>query len=78
MNIALEGDTWSQAGTPKTLHLRPEESATLTWNGTVPANAPVESAARLVVYYDDSFKALNWWIHIVSTAQLAIQSSSLE
>ncbi|MEM3377679.1 MAG: hypothetical protein QXV09_01110 [Candidatus Bathyarchaeia archaeon] len=78
VNIALEGDIWSQAGTPKTLRLRAGESATLTWNGTVPANAPVDSVARLVVYYDDSFKALNWWIRIVSAAQLAIQSSSLE
>ncbi|MGB9841470.1 MAG: hypothetical protein ACPLKZ_01970 [Candidatus Bathyarchaeales archaeon] len=78
VNIALEGDTWSQAGTPKTLHLQPGETATLTWNGTVPANAPVDSVARLIVYYDDSFKALNWWIRIVSAAKLSIHSSSLE
>lgn len=78
VNIALEGSAWSQTGTPKVLRLRPGETATLTWNGTVPANAPVDSIARLVVYYDDSFKALNWWIRVVSAAQLSIQASSLE
>ncbi|MEJ5328426.1 MAG: hypothetical protein WHU54_09315 [Candidatus Bathyarchaeia archaeon] len=78
VNIALEGDLWSQAGIPKELHLNPGETATLTWNGTVPVNAPVDSVVRLVVYYDDSFTALNWWIRVISAAQLSIQSSSLE
>jgi hypothetical protein len=30
------------------------------------------------VYYDDSFKALNWWIHVVPGAELTIKSSSVE
>jgi len=78
VNIALEGSAWSQTGTPKVLRLRSGETATLTWNGTVPANAPVDSVARPIVYYDDSFKALNWWIRVVSAVQVSIQASSLE
>ncbi len=78
VNIAFEDNSWSQTGAPQNLVLQPGETATLTWNGTVPANAPVNSIARLVVYYDDSFKALNWWIRVVPGAELYIKSSSVE
>ena len=78
VNIAFEDNCWSQVGTPQNLVLQPEETATLIWNGTVPANATVNSMARLVVYYDDSFKALNWWIHVVPGAELCIKSSTVE
>jgi len=78
VNIAFEDAVWSQVGTPQDLTLQPGEMETLTWNGVVPANATVGSVARLVVYYDDSFKALNWWIHVVPGAELSIKSSSVE
>jgi len=78
VNIAFEDEVWSQVGTPQNLILNQGETATLTWNGVVPANATVGSVARLVVYYDDSFKALNWWIHVVPGAELSIRSSSVE
>jgi hypothetical protein len=78
INIAFEGESWSQVGTPQNLTLKPGKTETLVWNGVVPANATVDSVARLVVYYDDSFKALNWWIHVVPGAELTIKSSIVE
>ena len=78
INVAFEGDSWSQVGTPKNLTLKAGETETLTWNGVVPANATVGSVARLVVYYDDGFKALNWWIQVVPGAELSIRSSIVE
>ena len=78
VNIAFEDESWSQVGTPQNLTLESGETETLTWNGFVPANATVGSVARLVVYYDDGFKALNWWIHVVPGAELTIESSTVE
>jgi hypothetical protein len=78
VNIAFEDDSWSQVGTPQNLTLQPGQTETLTWNSVVPANATVGSVARLVVYYDDSFKALNWWIQVVPGAELTIKSSIVE
>jgi hypothetical protein len=78
VNIAFEDSSWSWAGTAQILTLQPEEAETLIWNGFVPANASIDSMARLVVYYDDYFKALDWWIHVVSGAELTIQSSTVE
>ncbi len=78
VNIAFEDNSWSQVGAPQNLVLQPGETATLIWNGIVPANATVNSMARLVVYYDDSFKALNWWIRVVPGAELSIKSSTVE
>jgi len=78
INIAFEDDSWSMVGTPQNLTLKPGRTETLTWNGVVPANATVGSVARLVVYYDDGFKALNWWIHVVPGAELSIKSSIVE
>ncbi len=78
VNIAFEDTSWSQVGTPQNVVLQPGETATLVWNGAVPANAAINSMARLVVYYDDSFKALNWWIRVVLGAELCIKSSTVE
>jgi hypothetical protein len=78
VNIAFEDSSWVQVGTPKNLTLKSGSTETLTWNGVVPANATVNSVARLVVYYDDSFKPLNWWIHVVPCAELTIKSSTVE
>jgi len=78
INIAFEDESWSQVGTPQNLVLQPGETSALTWNGIVPANATINSMARLVVYYDDSFKALNWWIRVVPGAELCIKSSTVE
>jgi hypothetical protein len=78
VNIAFEDKSWVQVGAAQNLTLDAGETETLTWNGVVPANATVGSVARLVVYYDDSFKALNWWIQVVPSAELTIKSSSVE
>jgi hypothetical protein len=78
VNIAFEGNSWSWKGTPQTLTLAPGNTKTLVWNGAVPGNAPINSMARLVVYYDDSFEPLDWWIHVVSSAELTITSSTVE
>jgi len=78
VNIAFEDNSWSQVGTPQNLTLGPGQTETLVWTGAVPANATVGSVARLVVYYDDSFQALNWWIRVVPGAELTIKSSIVE
>jgi hypothetical protein len=78
VNVVFEGDYWSWKGTPQTLTLKSGNSKTLTWDGKVPNNAAVDSVARLVVYYNDSFEPLNWWIHVVSRAEVAITSSTVE
>lgn len=78
VNIAFEDDSWSWKGTAQTLTLAAGNTETLVWDGTVPGDAPANSMARLVVYYDDSFKPLNWWIHVVSGAELTITSSTVE
>ena len=78
VNIAFEDSSWSQVGTPQNLVLKLGSTETLMWNGVVPANATVNSMARLVVYYDDSFKPLNWWIRVVPNAELTIKSSIVE
>jgi hypothetical protein len=78
INIAFEDNSWSQVGTPQNLTLMPGQTETLIWNGVVPAGATVGSVARLVVYYGDSYKALDWWIHVVPSAELTIKSSIVE
>lgn len=78
VNIAFEGEKWVWSGTPQILTLKPCKTKTLTWNGSVPCDAPVDSVARLIVYYNDSFVPLDWWIHVISGAELAITSSIVE
>ena len=78
VNIAFEGEKWTWTGTSQTLTLKPCKTKTLTWNGTVPSDAPIESVARLIVYYDNSFVPLDWWIHVIPGAELTITSSTVE
>lgn len=78
VNIVFEGNAWAWSGTQQTLTLKPSKTKTLSWNGSVPCNAPVDSVTRLIVYYNDSYTALNWWIHVVSGAELSITSSTVE
>lgn len=78
VNVAFEGEAWTWSGTQQNLTLKPSKTKTLMWNGTVPCNAPIDSVARLVVYYNDSFKALDWWIHVIPSAELTITSSTVE
>lgn len=78
VNIAFEGDHWFQTGNAQNLQLDPGEAKSLEWTGTVPADAPINTAARLVVYYADSFKALDWWIVVVPREELTITSSTLK
>jgi len=77
INVAFEGEKWTWEGTVQTLTLKPSKSKTLQWTGTVPSDAPRDSTARLVVYYDDSFEALDWWIHVTPAAHLSITSSTV-
>jgi hypothetical protein len=78
VNTAFEGEAWTWSGTPKTLTLEPCRKETLTWTGEVPEDAPFDSVARLIVYYDDSSEPLDWWIHVVDGAELTITSSTVE
>ena len=75
VNMAFEGDSWSWAGCAQNLTLNAGETKALVWTGTVPCNASVSSMSRLVVYYNDSFTALNWWIRVVPNAELSVTSS---
>lgn len=78
VNVAFEGELWTWNGTSQILTLKPSKTKTLTWNGNVPCNASIGSIARLIVYYNESFMPLNWWIHVVSGAELTITSSLVE
>jgi hypothetical protein len=75
INITLEDSVWSQVGEPQSLTLISGQTKTLVWNGVITSNATAGSVDRLVVYYNDSFKALHWWIHVLSNAELTIKSS---
>ena len=78
VNIAVEDEAWTWCGTPKTLTLKSCHKETLTWNGNVLEDAPIDSMTRLIVYYGDSFEPLNWWIHVIDGAELTITSSTVE
>ncbi len=75
VNVAFEGEAWIWSGTPENLTLKPCHTKTLIWNGRVPEDAPSDSTSRLIVYYDNSFEGLDWWIHVVEGAELEITSS---
>jgi hypothetical protein len=77
VNVAFEGEKWVWSGILQNLTLKSGKTKTLTWNGTVPADAPIDSMARLIVYYDDSLIVLNWWIHVVPAAELTVTSSTV-
>ncbi len=75
VNIAFESEAWTWSGAPQDLTLKTCHTKTLTWTGRVPKNAPIDSTSRLIVYYDSSFEALDWWILVVEDARLEITSS---
>jgi len=77
INVAFEGDNWTWGGKEKQLTLKPEEKETLKWEGEVPEDAAIDSVARLIVYYDNEFVALNWWIHVIPGAELCIVESKV-
>jgi hypothetical protein len=70
--ITFEGDYWTWKGEERILVLDSGETETITWEGTVPGDAPADSIGRLVVYYGDSFELMRWWIQVVSDAELGI------
>jgi hypothetical protein len=76
VNVAFEGD-WSWEGTAKNLTLCSYELKTLKWNGSVSSDAPIDSTARLVVYFDGDFEAQDWWIRVISPAELTILYSKV-
>ena len=75
VNVDFEGNSWVWKGTQQALALASGDTKTLNWNGNVPKNAPIDSIARLVVYYGDSFAVLDCWIHVISDSQLSITAS---
>ena len=78
VNVAFEGESnWDWQGTPQTLVLTPSKTATLTWTGSVPAEAEVGSTARLIVYFDNEVVPQNWWIHVLAGAELEIVQSEV-
>ena len=78
ISIVFEGEHWFQIGNSQYLELEPSEEKIMSWAGIVPTDAPLDSVARLVVYFEDSFKPLNWWIYVVPGAELAIKSSCVK
>jgi hypothetical protein len=78
VNIAFEGEKWTWKGTAQIVALKSNKTKTLTWNGSVPCDAPIDSVSRLIVYYNNSFTRLDWWIHVVSSAELTITSSTVK
>ena len=77
ISVTFEGDDWTWKGEEKLLTLKPCETKTLTWEGNVPEEAAVDSVARLIVYYDNDFVALNWWIKVIPGAELCIVDSKV-
>jgi len=77
INVTFEADSWIWKGTQKTVTLNAGETKQLTWDGKVPNNAAAGSVARLIVYYGDSYKALDWWICVSSSSELSIISSQV-
>ena len=78
ISIVFEGEHWFQIGNSQYLELEPSEEKIVSWTGIVPTDAPIDSVARLVVYFEDSFKPLNWWIYVVPGAELTIKSSCVK
>lgn len=77
ISVAFEGEDWTWKGEEKQLSLESLERETLSWEGTVPDEAVVDSLARLIVYYDNDFVRQNWWIHIIPNPELAIVHSQV-
>jgi hypothetical protein len=77
VTVTFEGNEWVWEGQKKRLALDPGERETLTWEGNTPVDATENSVARLVVYHDGEHEALDWWICVVSGAELAIVDSKV-
>ncbi len=77
ITVVFEGEKWFWKGEEKQLALDPFEKETLTWEGTVPEDAETDSIARLVVYYDNNYAPLDWWIHVVAYPELSITYSQV-
>ncbi|UCE96197.1 MAG: hypothetical protein JSV51_00890 [Candidatus Bathyarchaeota archaeon] len=75
--VTFEGDDWTWKGEKKLLVLNPGKKKTLRWEGEVPEVAAADSIARLIVYYDNMFVAMNWWIHVTDEAELCIVDSEV-
>lgn len=75
--VTFESESWNWKSEQKLITLEPDEKETLAWKGEVPGDATIGSVSRLVVYYDDMFVALNWWIHVIPNAELSIVGSKV-
>lgn len=72
ITTTFEGEDWIWEGEEKLLILKPCKGETLMWEGTVPEDAAVDSVARLIVYHENDFTPLNWWIHVMPDPELSI------
>jgi hypothetical protein len=77
ITVVFEGEKWNWKGEEKQLTLDPFEKKTLTWEGTVPEDAETDSIARLVVYYNNDYTPLDWWIHVIPNPELSITYSQV-
>ncbi len=77
ITVTFEGNAWTWKGETKSLTLESGEKETLAWEGDVPDDAPADGVARLIVYYDNEFAALNWWIRVIPDAELCIVYSEV-
>ncbi|NIO36179.1 hypothetical protein GTO27_00585 [Candidatus Bathyarchaeota archaeon] len=78
VNIAFEGRNWFWTGASKILTLEPCKSESLIWTGEIPEDAEIWTVARLVVYYNESFESLDWWIRVIGDVEPSIISSNVE
>ena len=46
VNVDFEGEKWTWTSMVQNLTLEPFETKVLTWNGSVPSSAPIDSAAK--------------------------------
>jgi hypothetical protein len=77
VSVAFENEDWTWKGEEQPLSLESQARETLSWEGTVPDTAAVDSLARLIVYYDNDFMRQNWWIHVTPSPELAILHSQV-
>ena len=75
--VTFESNNWAWKSDERSLELESGEKKKLIWEGRVPGDADLDSMGRLIVYYDDEFIALNWWIHVTGYSELCVVSSNV-
>ena len=73
-SVTFEGD-WIWKGEQRLVTLKGESKKTLTWKGEVPEVTSPGGIARLIVYYDNKFASLDWWICVTHDENLCVVDS---